>query len=176
MNGTVQGLKTSGRVLHAGCGTEKLPSYFEGCEETRVDIDPATNPDIVSDILNLGDIGEFDIVYCSHTLEHLFEYQIVGALKEFLRVLKPGGFAMLFVPNLSGVLPNKDVVYESPAGPICGLDMYYGKTEYLHQNTYMAHHTGFVPETLKSVLYTAGFSVAETSEMSGFNLLGVGIK
>ncbi|MGN6614041.1 MAG: methyltransferase domain-containing protein [Candidatus Nitrosocosmicus sp.] len=40
--------------------------------------------------------NSFDIIYCSHVLEHVIED--VKAMKEFYRVLKPGGWAMLQVP------------------------------------------------------------------------------
>jgi SAM-dependent methyltransferase len=40
---------------------------------------------------------EFDFVYSSHTLEHLFDIQL--ALKNWWRVLKPGGFLILYLPD-----------------------------------------------------------------------------
>jgi predicted SAM-dependent methyltransferase len=40
--------------------------------------------------------NEFDIVYCSHVLEHVPDDR--KAMREFHRVLKPGGFALLLVP------------------------------------------------------------------------------
>jgi SAM-dependent methyltransferase len=38
----------------------------------------------------------FDVIYCSHVLEHVFEDR--KAMREFYRVLKPGGWAILQVP------------------------------------------------------------------------------
>jgi len=38
----------------------------------------------------------FDVVYCSHVLEHVPDDK--KAMREFLRVLKPNGWAMLLVP------------------------------------------------------------------------------
>ncbi|MEO7522921.1 MAG: class I SAM-dependent methyltransferase [Ferruginibacter sp.] len=40
--------------------------------------------------------NEFDVVYCSHVLEHVIEDK--KAMQEILRVLKPGGWALLQVP------------------------------------------------------------------------------
>lgn len=40
--------------------------------------------------------GDFDIVICSHVLEHIPDDR--KAMREILRVLKPGGVAMLMVP------------------------------------------------------------------------------
>jgi predicted SAM-dependent methyltransferase len=38
----------------------------------------------------------FDVIYCSHVLEHVQEDR--RAIREFYRVLKPGGWAILLVP------------------------------------------------------------------------------
>lgn len=49
------------------------------------------------DITNIQfEDNSFDVIYCSHVLEHVPED--VKAMKEFYRVLKPGGWAMLQVP------------------------------------------------------------------------------
>lgn len=50
-----------------------------------------------ADITNLDfSDNSFDVIYCSHVLEHVPED--IKAMKEFYRVLKPGGWAMLQVP------------------------------------------------------------------------------
>lgn len=40
--------------------------------------------------------GTFDIIYCSHVLEHVPEDR--KAIAEFYRVLKPGGWALIVIP------------------------------------------------------------------------------
>lgn len=40
--------------------------------------------------------ASFDVIYCSHVLEHVPEDR--RALREFRRILKPGGWAVLLVP------------------------------------------------------------------------------
>jgi len=42
----------------------------------------------------------FDVIYCSHVLEHVTDDR--KAMKEFYRVLKAGGWAILLVPILDG--------------------------------------------------------------------------
>lgn len=42
----------------------------------------------------------FDVIYCSHVLEHVPDDR--EAMKEFCRVLKPNGWAILLVPILDG--------------------------------------------------------------------------
>jgi ubiquinone/menaquinone biosynthesis C-methylase UbiE len=70
---------------------------------------------------DLGEIGEFDTIYCSHALEHLTAAGALKALREFYRVLKPGGKVMIFVPDTEGVSPTDEVLFISPSGPITGM-------------------------------------------------------
>jgi len=163
-------------VLHPGCGREPLPEWMGEAAETRLDIDAHCEPDVVASITDMGDIGEFDYVYTSHTLEHLYQYDVDKALSEFKRVLKPGGSAIIFVPDVEGVTCNNETLYESPAGPICGLDLYYGLTRYVEMNEHYAHHTAFVRETLEAALERAGFDRVLVKRMPCHNLMGVGIK
>lgn len=163
-------------VLHVGCGGNSLPPWLDSHKETRCDINPECSPDVIASMTDLGDIGIFDVVYCSHALEHLYPHEVQTALREFGRVLNPGGYAAIFVPDLEGVAPTDEPLFESMAGPITGLDLFYGKRSMLKSNPYMAHHTGFVQETLLSELVAAGFSRSKVDRLSCFNLFGVGIK
>lgn len=163
-------------ILHAGCGTEPLPAWLSDYDETRLDIDPSCGPDILASLTDMGAIGPFDAIYCSHTLEHLFPHDVNKALGEFHRVLKPGGHAIIFVPDLEGVEPTEEPLYESASGPICGRDLYYGLPRYVEMSPYMAHRTGFVRDTLDKALNDAGFEKATAQRTSGYNLLGVAIK
>lgn len=166
----------TGTVLHPGCGEQPLPEWMAGTIETRLDIDKNCNPDIVASITDMGDIGEFDHIFTSHTLEHLYQYDVQKALAEFKRVLKPGGDVIIFVPDVEGVECNNDVLYVSEAGAICGLDLYYGLTEYVKQSPYYAHHTAFTRATLEAQLIEAGFSKVVVKRMPDHNLMAVGVK
>ena len=165
------------RVLHVGCGGDPLPAFF-GTEpqETRLDIDETYAPDIVGSMVDLGDIGPFDAIYSSHSLEHLYPHDGARALREFLRVLVPGGKALVIVPDLEGVTADTRVLYESPAGPVCGRDMIYGMTRLLEGHPYMAHRTGFVKATLERALREAGFAVALSIRANDYQLVAIGIK
>lgn len=124
-----------------------------------MDIDPTVSPDIVAPLTDMGDAGPFDVAYCCHALEHLAPHEIDRALQEFRRVLEPGGYLIVTVPDLDGILPTDDVIYDSPAGPITGLDMYYGKASMVADNPFMAHRFGFVRKTLEQFLTRAEFTV-----------------
>lgn len=165
-------------VLIAGSGPEKMPEWEEnGFTCIYLDIEPRNKPDIVADMCELPhDIGPYDVVFCCHALEHLYPHQVYWALSEFKRVLKPGGVAVIMVPDLEDVKPTEEVLDYPEAGPITGLHLYYGDARQILEFPFMAHHSGFVKETLAKALLTAGFDQAKTERLTHYNLLGVGMK
>jgi SAM-dependent methyltransferase len=165
----------SGTILHVGSGHASLPTWCDGLTETRLDIDPGCKPDVVASMLDMGEIGTFDVLYCSHALEHLYPHEVPVALAEFRRVLKPDGAVLIFVPDLEGISATEEAVYESPCGPITGLDMIYGKISYLADAPHMAHHTGFVRTTLVKTLEAAGFRGVTVLQIPERNLMGSGL-
>ncbi len=166
----------AGSLLHVGCGGDPLPDYLKLYDETRLDIDKTHSPDIIASMTDLGDIGKYDIVLCSHALEHLHPEDVTKALKGFYKVLNDKGSVIIFVPDLEDIKATDEVVYESTAGPITGLDMIYGLTKMTAYNHYMRHLTGFVSYTLKEYLSKAGFSKVTIKRLDNFSLMGVGIK
>lgn len=161
-------------ILHAGCGGSPLPLYLAEHKETRLDIDPGVFPDIVSSLTDLGEIGEFDIVYCSHALEHLYSHEVPVALSEFYRVLKKGGAVIVWVPDLTDVECDDKVLFESPGGNITGKDMYYGHSKYVKANKHMAHKTGFTKKTLKKALQM--FNKVTVVSDQCYSIMGSGVK
>lgn len=176
MNPAPTGSIWSGSVLHVGCGHEPLPAWLAGSVETRLDIDPRCAPDIVASMTDMGEIGPFDLVFSSHSLEHLAPHDVPVALAEFRRVLKPGGGLVVFVPDLEGVAPTEELLFESSAGPIRGLDLYYGLRSALPDHPHMAHRCGFVSETLHAALDAAGFAEVAVKRLRDFNLMGAARK
>jgi len=143
--------------------------------ETRFDIDPAMKPDIVGSITDMGDVGEYDLIYCCHTLEHLVPRDVGKALQEFLRVLVSGGSAIILVPDLEGMTPTHDTVYMSPSGPITAHEMFYGHVSGA-DNPYMRHHSGFIASTMKAAMLKAGFDRAEARRDEFRNIIAVAVK
>lgn len=167
------------RLLHAGCGGSALPEFLTSrvaYEEVRLDIDPDMKPDIVASLKDLGDIGEFDAVFCSHCVEHLYPADVRIALAELCRVTKPGGWAMVIVPDLEDVKATEDVLFTCAAGDLTGLDLIYGCRWDAHRSEYMAHHSGFVSSTLESAMKDAGFSKVTMKRLPEYNLMAVGQK
>ena len=166
-----------GSLLHVGCGSESIPTFMSGFVETRLDIDVSKNPDIVASMLDMGDIGEYDCIYCSHALEHLYPFEVKTALQEFKRCLKPGGYAMVFVPDLQDVQATEEIILNAPSGPISGLDMIYGYSKAMREgNLFMAHKCGFVTDTLRAAFDDAGFSKVEIKRLVNYNLMAVAVK
>jgi SAM-dependent methyltransferase len=165
---TVEGQRL--RLLHVGCGTSPLPAELAAkYEEVRVDIDPATSPHIVANMTSLGEIGQYDAIYCCHAIEHLYPYDVVPALREFARVLLPGGFAIVIVPDLQDVRPTADPLWCG----VSGLHMIYGNST--PDTPHMAHHSGFLEETLGEVMREV-FSKVVTKREQGYQLVGIGVK
>jgi len=169
-------------VLNVGCGYpgQGLHASFhdDGWRELRLDINPAVDPDFVCSIVDMRPIatGSVDAIWSSHNLEHLHRHEVPVALGEFLRVLRPGGFLLLTVPDLQKVGELvaadglEDEAYRSPSGPIAPLDMIYGHSASIaHGNTHMAHKTGFTARTLQQLLSAAGFVTGALSR-EGFAL------
>lgn len=156
-------------LLHVGCGQsapERLPSIFKDWQEIRLDVDARVKPDLVSSTTDLSKIPDasVDAIWSSHNLEHLESFEVPQALSEWSRVLQPGGFAYMTLPDLAqvaklvaeGVLDQP--VYNSPAGPIAPLDILFGhRASIKNGNPYMAHRTGFNSQTLGNALLAAGF-------------------
>ena len=166
------------RVLHAGCGREPLPAgAFDGYEEVRLDIDRRVEPHIVAALTDMGDIGEFDAVYCSHTLEHLYPHQVPIALAEFLRVLKPGGRAIIVVPDVENLKLSDEVMYTTTDGlEVTAFDLFYGHRRLIEQNPFMAHHCAFTAKLLTDVMRFSGFSVSQATSDTNWNLVAIGVK
>lgn len=169
-------LVEAGTVLHIGFGGHSLPYWIKAGKETTLDVEPRLNPDIVADMKDMGEIGQFDVVYCSHALEHLNLHEGIKALGEIKRVLKDGGMAYIMVPDIEDVRPTDEVVYESDAGPVTGLDILYGFQAALKDYPSMAHRFGYTATTLERAMKAAGFDNVKTSRKDGFNVVGVGIK
>ena len=163
------------RVLYAGSGYDTQHDLLPGdAIVTRLDIDPACSPDILASMVNMGDIGEYDMVFSCHSLEHLYPQDVEKALSEFYRVLTPRGHVLVVVPDLEGVTPTTDVLFESCGGPVTGHDLFYGQRQLVDKSLYMAHHTGFVSESLENTLIAAGLSGVSVLRIPEYNLMGTG--
>lgn len=155
--------------LHVGCGSKRKDRTTVGLanwNELRFDIDESVQPDLVGTMTDMSSVSSesVDAVFSSHNIEHLYPHEVPVALSEFLRVLKPDGFAVITCPDLQAVcaLVAEDKLtepaYTSPAGPIAPLDILYGhRPPMARGNLYMAHRCGFTNKVLTETLLYSGF-------------------
>lgn len=183
-----RGVAEKRRVLHVGCGAAaagKLHAIFreDAWAETRLDLDPSVAPDIIcsiGDMKGVVDDGTCDAIWSSHNVEHLETHEVAGALGEFVRVLKPTGFALIRCPDVQSVAQfilehGVDVVaYESPAGPITALDMLFGHNASVRRGQrFMRHGTAFTEDRLGRDLVEAGFAEVRTARKPSFDLWAI---
>jgi SAM-dependent methyltransferase len=173
------------QVLNAGCGVagaERVASVFPPAlwNEVRLDIEPEMQPDILGSFADMrGMVADacFDALYSSHSIEHLYAHEVIPAFREFLRVLKPDGFALVTCPDLAAIARqlldggDEGIAYQSPAGPIRPIDMLFGHSQSIAAgHVAMAHNTGFTAARLGRVALASGFAEVRLIEGANFDL------
>ena len=85
-------------ILDVGCGTNNTKKFFEKLKMKWFGVDIIQSPDvIIGDMNNLPFPDIFaHVIYCSHAFEH--SEHPVQTLKEFKRVVKPGGIIFISTP------------------------------------------------------------------------------
>lgn len=131
--------------LHLGCGKRYIPGF--------VHIDAVDHPhvDHVATIDNLSFIpnDSVDLIYNCHVLEHFKRRDVVRVLKEWHRVLKPGGILRTSVPDFAQLCEvyRRFGKLELVIGPL------FGRQDYL----YNIHYNAFDFPTLSALMQEAGF-------------------
>lgn len=101
-------LEKETRVLDAGAGSSKYRTFFDHCDyktqdfcQYEGDLVKYLEPiDYVGDIAEIPvDSGAFGAVLCTEVFEHIVDPML--ALREFERILKPGGLLLLTAPAAS---------------------------------------------------------------------------
>lgn len=135
--------------VHLGCGKRYIPGWM------HVDLADFPHIDYKHDARTLPMFGDnmADLVYACHLLEYYDREEVVDVLREWKRVLKPGGVLRLAVPNFSALvrcyLKYKDL--DLVHGPL------YGRWE-VDPGFVIYHRTVYDYVSLKAVLEEAGFT------------------
>lgn len=133
------------KKLHLGCGNKYIPGFIH---IDLMDFEHIDHKRSIDD-LSIFEDNSVDLIYACHVLEHFNRNNIDRVLKEWCRVLKPGGVARISVPGFEELVK----VYEKYGdmkliiGPLVG-----GQT-YLYNFHNMVFDFKFLSELLKK----AGF-------------------
>ena len=160
------------KYLHIGCGANILPKPFK-----NLDIRKKKGVDFVGAAYPLKfKSNSFDLVYASHVLEHFKKKDTLKVLKDWVRVLKPGGTIRISVPCIDNLIKiyKYDNEIENVLGPILGGQTYkenfhynlFNKenlTEYLKLSDCEAIHPWDYKRTIHSKFWD--FSQATTKEI-----------
>ena len=133
--------------LHLGCGRRYIPGFV------HVDAQAAPHVDIVGPVerLTMPD-DSVSLIYASHVLEHFDRQAYKGVLREWFRVLRPGGVLRLSVPDFAACAA---IYYES--GLVDGLTGLVGLIVGGQRDEYDFHKMIFDEQFLRRDLLQIGF-------------------
>lgn len=135
------------RKLHIGCGKAYLPRENGWINH---DVFESTRADIYSDMTALPfDRGYFDLIYCSHVLEHQHRRMILATLSHWHSLLGRGGVLRLAVPDFAAVCQR----YQETKDLKELVGLLYGGQD--HPKNF--HTMAFDEATLTEALVRAGF-------------------
>ena len=95
------------KILDIGSGVASVASVvFDDIQDkqiVRADINPDLKPDVIFDItkpLPEELKGQFDIVYCSHMMEHIDRNKVFAAMDNLIAAAKDMGEIWVIVPSM----------------------------------------------------------------------------
>lgn len=145
--------------LNLGSGGSPLPGYI------NVDVAPeriGVVPDVICDIRNLNtfESNYADEIISIHVVEHFWRWEVVDILKEWTRVLKPGGKMILECPNLITACEEvlKDPNVASGPGPEGQRSMWCLYGDPSHKDPLMCHRWLYTPVSLGQIMFEAGLT------------------
>jgi predicted SAM-dependent methyltransferase len=121
--------------INLGCGWRNF-----GPEWIHIDNGDYKHLDIKSDVTKKLPLEDnfADLIYVSHVIAYFDRNQIVDVLKEWKRVLKPGGKLRLATPDFKEIVKlyiQNDMCLDNFLGPLYG-KMIMGDEQIYHRTTY----------------------------------------
>lgn len=143
--------------LNLGCGDKILPGYVNvDVVESRA----GKRPDVLCDLHRLEPFADdsADEILAVHVVEHFWRWEVLAVLKEWVRVLKPGGLLVLECPNLISAcetfLRDPEVAASGGKEGQRSMWVFYGDPQW--QDPYMVHRWGYTPKSLAQLMGEAG--------------------
>ncbi len=143
--------------LNLGCGDKILSGYINvDVVESR----GGKKPDILCDLHNLKIFPDnyADEILSVHVIEHFWQWEVSDILKEWIRVLKPGGKMIIECPNLISAaeefLKNPDLSAQGGRDGQRSMWVFYGDPAW--KDPYMIHRWGYTPNTLTKLMHDCG--------------------
>ncbi len=145
--------------LNLGCGDKILPGYV------NVDVAQARagmKPDVICDLHDLApfDDASVDEILCVHVVEHFWRWEIRDVMREWARVLKPGGRMVIECPNILSAcqtfLENPRQFSRDDQDGQKTMWVFYGDPKW--KDPLMIHRWGYTPDSLKELLAEVGLA------------------
>jgi len=166
-----------GKKLNVGCGNKPMPGY--------VNVDLFKGP-IVDEIFEQDNIpyvdGSISGIHSEHSLEHVTFERVEKTLKEWFRVLCPGGDLLLKMPDLvlncmAYLNPPAESVNGFPAKQwfkytIFGIQ----KSQAGEPDEAQIHKSGYSKEEMGKILEDIGFIIDYNENYNGWGTLSYGIR
>ncbi|MDJ0688717.1 MAG: methyltransferase domain-containing protein [Xenococcaceae cyanobacterium MO_188.B32] len=140
--------------IHLGCGQDYIPGYV------NIDSYPNAKADLIMDSRKLELLPAHcaEVIESYHFFEHLQLHEARESLRDWFRILKPGGLVILELPNLAVCTKEIGKHFAPQNGVDLAMMGIFSSPKLVKEQGYgMAHKWGWTPETLSIELSEVGF-------------------